>query len=485
MLPENADPLDVRYNVIQWVHRSTRGWSYGGSIVDPRTGEIIKGHVSLGSLRIRQDYMIAEGILAPYSDGDNITDEMLEMALARLRQLSAHEVGHTLGLAHNYAASAAGGASVMDYPHPYVSISGDSSLDLSEAYDMGIGIWDRTTIAYGYQDFPNDQNEQQALDNILKESMKKGLIFISDSDARPAGSAHPIAHLWDNGNNAVDELNRIMRVRKFILRNFTENNIKHGEPMATLAEVLVPVYLLHRYQIEAASKVLGGAYYTYALRGDGQTVLEIIPSGEQRRSLMALLRTIKPETLILSEKILKLIPPDPGGYLRYGENFESYTGLTFDPLAAAESAANITIPLILNPQRAARLIEYHARDSQYPGFIEVVDQLISNTWFMVHNSGYRGEIQKIVDNLVLNHLIRLAANPSASSQVKSIANFKIEGLKISLKDMLEDEENEALCAHYYYATNRIEQYQQNPERFKIQEPVKIPAGSPIGSNQID
>ena len=268
ILPEDADPMDVRYNLIQWVHRATRGWSYGASVIDPRTGEIIKGHVSLGSLRVRQDFLIAQGLLAPYESGKPVSNEMEEMALARLRQLSAHEIGHTIGLAHNFAASYNNRATVMDYPHPLVALAASGKLDFSKAYDDKIGEWDKRTVLYGYQDFPDGTDEEAALQEILNENNRLGLKYISDADARPLGGAHPYAHLWDNGASAIDEFARMSEVRKKALENFGENNIPENAPMATLEEVLVPIYLSHRFQMEAVSKLIGGVDYAYTVRSD-------------------------------------------------------------------------------------------------------------------------------------------------------------------------------------------------------------------------
>src|SRR5215217_4675258 len=225
IMPAHVDPMDVRYNVIQWVHRATRGWSYGSSLVDPRTGEIIQGRVSLGSLRDRQDFLIAEGLLAPYNNTRTASPKLLEMVLARLRQLAAHEVGHTLGLQHNYAASPVSRSSVMDYPAPRAKLGADGLPDLSDAYATGIGEWDKVTIAYGYQDFPAGTNEAQALDTTLSDAFARGLMYLTDQDARPPSSASSVAHLWDNGTNAIDELGNVMKVRAAALRRFGENNI--------------------------------------------------------------------------------------------------------------------------------------------------------------------------------------------------------------------------------------------------------------------
>jgi hypothetical protein len=253
ILPEGADPLDIRYNVVQWVHRSTRGWSYGASIVDPRTGEILKGHVSLGSLRIRQDYLIAQALLGA-SDKSGDENPLLQMALARIRQLSAHEIGHTLGFIHNFAASYNNNASVMDYPHPNIKLTANK-IDISEAYETGIGDWDKVTVAYSYQDFPVTIDEDLALNKIIQNSIDKGFKFISDADARAQGGAHIYAHLWDNGTNPAKELERVLKVRAIAINNFSEANFSAGEPFSVLEDIFVPLYFFHRYQVEATSKM--------------------------------------------------------------------------------------------------------------------------------------------------------------------------------------------------------------------------------------
>ncbi|MFO7892444.1 MAG: zinc-dependent metalloprotease [Longimicrobiales bacterium] len=477
VLPDTADPLDVRYNVINWVHRSTRGWSYGSSVTDPRTGEIIKGHVLLGSLRVRQDYLLAEGLLSPYGQEGVVPPEMEAMALARIRQLSVHEVGHTIGLAHNYIASALDRASVMDYPHPLVRLADDGSIDLSAAYDTGIGEWDRVTIAYGYSDFEDGTDESAALQRILREARDRGLIFLSDQDARPAGSAHPRTHLWDNGADAAAELRRMMDVRAAALERFGEAAIRTGMPLATLEEALVPLYFHHRYQIEAAAPALGGLYYGYAMRGDGQLPLRRVPADEQNAALEALLETLTPEALALPRSVIELIPPRPYGFPAHRELFDRYTGITFDPVAPAGAAARMTVSMILQPDRAARLVEQAALAPGLPGLIDVLDRLEAATFDPSPTDGYRAEIKRLVETVVVEGLMDAAAT-AAMPQVRAVASDRLSRLHTRLTDR---RGGSADRAHAAYLATEIQRFLDRPAESRTDPPsLRTPPGSPIG-----
>jgi len=482
LLPEDADPMDIRYNVIQWIHRSTRGWSYGESINDPRTGEIIKGQVSLGSLRDRQDFLIAEGLLQPYEDGKPVSDKMMKMALARLRQLAAHEVGHTLGFQHNFAASVNDRASVMDYPPPVFALGAGGTIDLSKAYSTGIGAWDKRTVLYGYQDFPAGTDEDKALKDIMAETLKEGFLYISDEDARPANGAHPQAHLWDAGTNAADELNRLMTIRKHVIDNFSEKAIRQDAPMATIEEVLVPMYLMHRYQVEAASKMLGGLYYAFALKNDGQTITKFVPPAEQWKAFDALMGTISPDALALPEKLIEKIPPRPIGYPRTRETFKSRTGLTFDPLSAAESAASNTLSFMLQPQRAARLVEYHSRDNTQPGLESVLNKLVAKTWKSVQQPGYKGEVQRLVNNLTLKQILELAADTKAPENVRGITLLQISELKAWMNKAMPIAGNDQK-GNLLFGLSQIKEFENNPDKFKPAETLNMPDGSPIGMEE--
>ena len=482
VLPDNLDPMDVRYNMIQWVHRYTRGWSYGWPLHDPRTGEIIKGNVTLGSLRSRQDYLIATALLSPYVTGRTLTpenDPMLALALARMRQLAAHETGHTLGLEHNFAASSfphppTESVSVMDYPHPWIVLGKDGVPDLSQAYGVNIGVWDKVAINFGYRQFPGPAQEKVGLDAILNEAHKQGLYFMSDADARPEGSAHPHAHLWDNGTNAAAELDRLMQIRAAAILRFGENAIPMGAPLAQLEDTLVPLYFMHRYQTEAAIKEIGGLDYRFQLRGDGQMNAAIVDPQEQRKALHSVVATLSPEALVLPESLLTLLPPRPAGMRRSRESFAADTGVTFDPVAAAESAADLTLAALFHPQRAARLLEYSAR-IQGPTLDEVIDAALNvNRPGKRHEpKGLYAEVQGAVYMRTVEALLGLAAGERTSATVKSVVFAKLDDLRQHL------EPNSAVDAFVIY---RIDQFLADPKKFVIAAPVAAPPGMPIGED---
>lgn len=467
VLPPDVDPMDIRYNVIQWVHRFTRGWSYGNAIADPRTGEILKGQVTLGSLRYRQDYLIFSSLLAPFGSSPEPLAEVKGAVYARLRQLAAHETGHTLGLAHNYIASTHDRASVMDYPHPLVDLSDDGRLSLSNAYATGIGSWDKVAIRYGYSQFTAGTDTRAALDKIILDAVHDGNIFITDADSRPLGSAHPKSHLWDNGTDAVAELQRLLKVRRAALERFGENNIPQGQPMSRLDETLVPLYYLHRYQTEAAAKVLGGLTYTYALRGDRQTVTEMVAPQEQRRALHALLQTVTVENLTLPDRILKLLAPHPPAYDRTRESFPAQTGLTFDPVAAAQAAANLTGSLLFEPARDARLIEYHARNQASPGFAEVLDTVAKSSWLAPTPAGLRGQVKGAVDAVLFEHALGLMASGEASPLVSSAVASSLQSMRNRLPVAL---------------ARQLAEFERNPKEFTFPQPPAPPPGQPIGED---
>jgi len=489
LLPEGADPMDVRYNIIQWVHRYTRGWSYGESIVDPRTGEIIKGNVTLGSLRARQDYLIAEALLAPYAHGeppaDEEHDEALQMVLERIRQLGAHETGHTLGLAHNFAASSFPHpvdetVSVMDYPAPWVTLGPNGVPDVTHAYPVGIGIWDKVAIDYGYREFDKDGKpveDQAALSKILDDSEKTGLIYITDEDARPLGSAHPHAHLWDNGTDPAAELDRVLQVRAAALQRFGVDAIQEGQPLAQLEDTLVPLYLFHRYQTEAAAKEIGGLDYRYNVRGDNQMLPEMVDPADQRHALASVLKTLSPEMLTMPQSLLKLLPPRPPGLPRTEESFPSLTGVTFDPVDAADSAADLTLALVFNPQRANRLVEYHAIDPEEPSLQSVIEATLAATSVPTDSSGLMLEVKRSVDDRILEALLGLAANPDDSAETAAIAQAELRSLRAKLQNEVEDDEDGDLHA---LEVERIDAFFRDPSKFVPAKPVVAPPGMPIG-----
>ena len=473
LLPEGADPMDVRYNVIQWVHRSTRGWSYGSSVLDPRTGEIIKGHVTLGSLRVRQDYLIAEGLLAPYED-ESVPPEMLEMSLARIRQLSAHEVGHTLGFEHNFAASTQDRASVMDYPFPLIKIDADGQLDLSDAYDDKIGAWDKRTVLYAYQDFPDSVDADAERQKIMNETIAAEYRYVAGQDSRSLSTPHPYGNLWDNGSDAIAELQHLLKVREIALQRFSERNIRLGRPVATIEEALVPIYLLHRYQLHAAGKLLGGQYFNYTLRGDGQAALRTVSPDRQEQALNALIAGLDPAVLRLPDDLLGLISPRVPNNPKTREAFTGATGVSFDPLAPARSAVALTLEVLLDPSRAARMTRNGA-----PGFEAVTRALLEAVWYGASAAGLDAAIQRQTGMQVLYGLLRLAFDAEADGDVRALALAAVEDLdtwlgKQSPRDVM-------LRAHYRFARFEIDRLSKDTALIESIVPAPPPPGSPIGS----
>ncbi|WP_374453677.1 zinc-dependent metalloprotease [Phenylobacterium sp.] len=427
VLPEGADPLDVRYNVINWVDRATRGWSYGQAVVDPRTGEIVKGSVLLGALRVRQDMLIFEGLVGAHHNGTGGPNDPIQVSLARLRQLSAHEVGHSIGFAHNFAGSTQDRASVMDYPAPRVLLK-DGRIDLSDAYGVNIGGWDKFTVDWLY-----GEDGEPALRKV-KASIDQGQRYVTDVDSRPLGVAQPWGSLWDDGADPAAELTRMMAVRRAALDQFGLGALKPGEPVANLKRKYVPIYLLHRYQLEAASKLLGGVDFAYAVIGDGRETSPPVPAAQQRAALAALLATLDPKALDTPETLTAMLSSAQSGdpdrqYVI--EVFATAGGPVFDPLVAAEVAAGLTLDNLLAPDRMARLVDQHRRDPAQLGAGEMLDRLIDTAFAPA--AGRLGEISRRVQTRLVLNLANAARDPKVSPAVGSEISARLATLPARLK----------------------------------------------------
>lgn len=471
ILPADADPSDIRYNVVEWVHRSTRGWSYGSSIIDPRTGEILKGEVTLDSRRVRQDYLIAQGLIGDFDSSDD-NSKLTKMALNRIKQLSAHELGHTLGISHNFIASTHNRASVMDYPAPKVDIV-SGKLELADAYATGIGKFDEITVNWGYREFAKEVNEKVELDKIVDNAVADGFEFLSDQDARPFGSVHPKNHLWDNGSNVHDQFKHVLEVRKIALSTFGVKRISTGTPYSNLEEVLVPVYMYHRFMTEAVAKSLGGAYYRYGVKGDELPVYTLVPASEQNLALDELLQTLDAKFLALPKDLLKLIPPRA---YRYNpdpvETFKKHTGLSFDPLGPAEASAHLTFNLLLDPARVSRLANQNVLQSDLPSLREVLQKTTQTLWKdnQLKDDSYEGQIRRITASMYLAKLMGLAQEDDLATEAKLAVLEAIQ----TITSLNQGKDGLSLLVQ-----QMVRQFEKNPADFKTEKYLTPPDGQPI------
>ena len=476
LLPEDVHPLDARYNVIQWVHRATRGWSYGSVLTDPRTGEVIKGHVNLGSLRVRQDILLFEGLLGTAKTGSGAPDDPVQLALARIRQLSAHEVGHTLGITHNFAASTYGDReSVMDYPAPLITFDDDGELDVSQAYGVGVGEWDVQAVQYAYGQPSEGQSEEAMLAGIVQRGLDEGLLFLSDSDARPPGASDPRANLWDNGSDPVAAFELALAVRRHGLDRFGPDRLTAGRPVAELEEVLAPLYFHHRYQLDAVVKVLGGLEYDYALVGDGQAPSRIVDGERQLAALEAVLRLLEPAELDLRDEVLALLVPRPFGYEPNREMFASATAPAFDPLGAAHTAADQAIQGLLQPERLLRVMDFHRRDPSMPSVAAVLETVIARTWGPADESPRHAAIRAVVRQAVADRLVQLAHH-ALYPLLRGAAEAALEDQLLPRARAADDSHSRAVVRDVVRFLERTD----DEQRFFVPA-AEPPPGSPIGS----
>ena len=480
LLSPGADAMDIRYNMINWVHRSTRGWSYGEAITDPRTGEIIKGVVTLGSDRVRQDVLIMESLLAPYGRSDEATrKQQIEAAvLARQRQLAAHEVGHALGFAHNFAASRQGNGSVMDYPHPVLALDAKGEIDITHAYGVGIGPWDGFLVKHAYAQFPAGQ-EVASLAALRADIAKAGFAYMSDADARAPGSSHPDALLWDSGTDTLKTFAQILAVRRKALDGFSEGVLGRDRQTGEFEVRLVPVYLLHRYQVEAVARLLGGVSYPYAMGGEGKASNTPVPSAQQQAALTALIATLSAKELALPKNVLDLLTPPGTEYGRSREYFATRTAPVFDALSAVEAGAMQTTQFLFDPSRLNRIAWQHARDATQPGIATVIDQLFRGTWQNENTDASvaaANAVQLAANWVVLDSLLATLEGGQLHAQAQAEVR---DSLALWQRWLEKNPGHDSVASSRRDAANFIAKYLADPKSVKLHALPVIPPGAPI------
>ena len=473
LMPEGADPMDIRYNTITWTHRATRGWSYGLAIIDPRTGEIIKGAVNLGSQRVRQDILIAEALLAPYDKPDAAarSEEAQQMALARLRQLAAHEVGHTLGFNHNFAASRNGNGSVMDYPHPLIELDASGAPRLARAYGVGVGDWDLFLVRHAYARFDNDAT---ALKQLRAKIDAAGYRYVADADARQPGDAHPDGVLWDlSGLDPLAGFDQVMRARDYALAHFSIGVLPPDRQLGELEARLVPVYLLHRYQTDALAHLLGGASYRYDRVDDTPAGAIVVPAAIQLQARERLLRTLSADVLALPDAVLRLMTPPGPEYQRDREYFTTRATPVFDPLGAVDAAAAMTLQALLAPPRLQRLLLQHAQDPSLPGVRDSIDALLNVTWKSPAPVNARvALVQRSANWVVLDALLAAleggALHPAVDGEIRA-----------SLVAFAKSADAASASGDLKIAADRVNRYLADPASVKLRPLPIVPPGAPI------
>jgi hypothetical protein len=428
----------------------------------------------LDSHRARTDYNLFAGLM-----GADAAAADTAFVLARVRQVTAHEIGHTLGFAHNYIASTYERGSVMDYPPPRVRLDRNGDLDVSAAYAVGPGAYDVWAIHWGYGIFP-EAVEADSLRAIIAEGLRKGYLFLSDADARPEFGSDPRTSLWDDAPTPLDFLRYQMQVRRVAIARFGERNIRPGEPVALLQERFVPVYFFHRFAIIALAKTIGGMEYANAVRGDGQQVTRPVPPAAQRAALSALLGGLEPGELAIPDTVLTLLGPRPFAYGGSEELFRSRTRPAFDELGAARTLAGMVVDAVLQRDRAARLVGFAPRQRDALGLAEVVDSLVARTWRPdVAASEKFNALRRVTSRAVADRLIELAADTGAAPEVREMAELKIAALR-GLALTRSRAGSEASRAHWAGIAGDFTRWIERRERPRPTAPLQAPPGDPFG-----